>query len=70
MPDAVKPNVFDGFEPLLVAGDIVDTHFARIVDVILDFDDQARPDSEFIEQMKDALTLFIGELIEELQDGF
>lgn len=70
VPDAVKPNIFDGFEPLLVAGDLVDTHFARILDLILDFDDQTRPDSEFIEEMKDALTYFIGELIDELQDGF
>lgn len=70
VPDAVKPNIFDGFEPLLVAGDVVDSHFARIVDLILDFDDQARPDSEFIEEMKNAITYFIGELVDELQDGF
>ena len=66
VPDSVKPNIFDGFEPLLVAGDVVDSHFARIVDLILDFDDQTRPDSVFIDEMKDALTYFIGELVDEL----
>jgi len=66
VPDSVKPNIFDGFEPLLVAGDAVDSHFARIVDIILDFDDQTRPDSVFIDEMKDALTYFIGELVDEL----
>lgn len=62
----MKTNIFDGFEPLLVAGDVVDSHFARIVDLILDFDDQKRPDSEFMEEMKDAITYFIGELVDEL----
>jgi hypothetical protein len=40
------------------------------MDVILDFDPETRPDSEFIEEMKDALIYFFGDLIEELQDGF
>jgi hypothetical protein len=66
IPDAIKPNIFEGFEPLLVAGDLVDTHFARLLDIILDFDHQSRPDSEFIEEMKDALNYFFGETIEEL----
>ena len=66
VPDSVKPNIFDGFEPLLVAGDVIDSHFARIVDLILDFDDQTRPDSVFIDEMRDALSYFIGELVDEL----
>jgi hypothetical protein len=70
VPDEIKSNIYEGFEPLLVAGDSVDTHLARIMDVILDFDPETRPDSEFIEEMKDALIYFFGDLIEELQDGF
>jgi hypothetical protein len=70
VPDEIKSNIYEGFEPLLVAGDSVDTHLTRIMDVILDFDPETRPDSEFIEEMKDALIYFFGDLIEELQDGF
>jgi hypothetical protein len=70
VPDEIKSNIYEGFEPLLVAGDSVDTHLARIMDVILDFDPDTRPDSEFIEEIKDALIYFFGDLIEELQDGF
>jgi hypothetical protein len=38
IPGEVVPNVHEGFDPLLVSGEVVDTHFATILDVILDFD--------------------------------
>ena len=69
IPGEVVSNVHEGFDPLLVSGEVVDTHFATILDVILDFDAR-RDDSQFIEEMKDALAYFIGEWIDELQDGF
>jgi len=69
VPSEVQPNVHEGFDPILVSEDVVDTHFTRILDVILDFDD-TQSDAIFIEEMKDALAYFIGEWIEELQDGF
>ena len=69
VPSEVQPNVHEGFDPILVSEDVVDTHLTRILDVILDFDD-TQSDAIFIEEMKDALAYFIGEWIEELQDGF
>jgi hypothetical protein len=69
IPNEISRNIHEGFDPLLVSGEIVDSHFERLLDVILDFD-QSRPDAEFIEEMKDAIAYFIGEWIEELQDGF
>lgn len=70
VPDEIKGNIYEGFEPLLVAGDSVDTHLVRIMDIILDFDNESRPDSEFIQELMDAIIFFMGDLIEELQDGF
>lgn len=66
---SVQLNVHEGFDPVLVSEEVVDTHFARILDVILDFDD-SQTDAQFIEEMKDVLAFFIGEWIDELQDGF
>jgi len=70
LPDAVKPNIYEGFDPLLVSGEVVDTHFTRLIDIVLDFDENTRTDAEFIEEMKGALKYFLGEWIDELQDGF
>lgn len=69
IPEAIRPHIYEGFEPLLVSEEVVDSHFSRVLDIILDFD-QAQTDAAFIEEMKDALAHFIGEWIEELQDGF
>ena len=44
VPNEIKDNIYEGFEPLLVAGDAVDTHLARILDLVLDFDSDSRPD--------------------------
>ena len=48
---------------------MIDAHFAKALNLILDFGDSS-PDSQFIEEVKDALILLIGEWIDELQDGF
>jgi hypothetical protein len=53
-----------------VSSEIVDTHFIKILNSILDFDDKNKTDAEFIELMKDEFSDLIGEWIEELQDGF
>lgn len=47
----------------------MDTHFKKCLDLVLDFNDQAA-DAAFIEKAKEALTFFLGEWIDELQDGF
>ncbi len=69
VPREVEPNIYEGFDPLLVSGDVIDAHFAKALNLILDFSDSS-PDSQFIEEVKDALILLIGEWIDELQDGF
>lgn len=54
---------------MLVSHEVVDTHFSDLLDVILDFDEN-QSDSIFILDIKDALAYFIGDWIDELQDGF
>jgi hypothetical protein len=44
---------------------VIDAHFAKALNLILDFGDSS-PDSQFIEEVKDALILLIGEWIDEL----
>lgn len=70
IPAEIKGRIHEGFEPLLVSEEVIDNHFGRVLDVILDFEASGQPDSQFIEEMKDALAYFIGEWIEELEDGF
>ena len=53
-----------------MASEIVDTYFKTLLDTVLDFDSSTRSDKEFVQEMKDILTLFVGETIDELQDGF
>jgi len=69
VPREVEPNIYEGFDPILVSEDVVDSHFAKGLNLILDFDESA-PDAEFVELIKDSLIFFIGEWIDELQDGF
>lgn len=70
VPEEIKSHIHEGFEPLLVSEEVIDNHFGRILDLILDFDSANSPDAKFIEEMKDALSFLIGEWIEELEDGF
>lgn len=45
VPDEIKPNIYEGFDPLLVSGDVVDTHFAKALNKILDFNDVTGTDA-------------------------
>ena len=38
VPSEVLKNVYEGFDPILVSHEVVDNHFLRILDTILDFD--------------------------------
>ena len=38
IPDEIKSHIHEGFEPLLVSEEVIDNHFGRILDLILDFD--------------------------------
>jgi hypothetical protein len=53
----------------LVSAEIIDTHFIKVINAIMDFDEN-QGDAHFVEHMKDIFANFIGEWIEELQDGF
>jgi hypothetical protein len=70
VPEEIMSHIHEGFEPLLVSEEVIDNHFVRIIDLILDFDSANSTDANFIEEMKDALSFLIGEWIEELEDGF
>ena len=70
IPNEIQRNIHEGFDPILVTEEVVDNHFNRIFNFILDFDSNSKNDAQFIEETKDALAYFIGELIDELQDGF
>ena len=34
-------NIHEGFDPLIASSDVIDTHFIKIVNAILDFDETA-----------------------------
>jgi uncharacterized protein YrrD len=48
---------------------VVDTHFAKALNAILDFDEASGTDAQFVEKAKEILIQFVGEWIDELQDG-
>lgn len=66
VPQELVFHVHEGFDPILVTNEVVDTHFLKILNAILDFDETTRSDGEFIESMKDVLSDAIGEAIDEL----
>ena len=66
VPHEIEANVYEGFDPLLVSGDVVDTHFAKALNIILDFDDNTGTDAQFVEKAKEILIFFVGEWIDEL----
>jgi hypothetical protein len=35
----VQPNIHEGFDPILVAGETIDSYFIQVIDHILDFDE-------------------------------
>lgn len=67
IPKDIEQNVYEGFDPILVSGEVIETHFAKLLDTVLN---SSGNDAQFIEEMKDAFAAFIGEWIDELQDGF
>jgi hypothetical protein len=67
VPDEVKESVFEEFDPVLCAMDVIETNLRQIFDLILDFDGD---DSQFQEFMKKAAEKLIVDLIDELEGGF
>jgi hypothetical protein len=61
IPSSIKDNVHEGFDPLLVSGEILDTYFIKIINCILDFKNNTQSDPQFIEDLKFVLCNFIGE---------
>lgn len=59
-------NVHEGFDPVLASVDVVDAHFIKIINAILNFDNEHQTDGDFIELMKDVFSDFIGEWVDEL----
>jgi hypothetical protein len=47
VPAEVRDHVYEGFEPLMVAGEVIDKHFILVLNSILDFN-ESRSDDEFI----------------------
>jgi len=45
IPDSVKNNVYEGFEPLLIAGEMADKYFEQIVNMVMDFDNTTNSDA-------------------------
>jgi hypothetical protein len=39
VPASIEANIYEGFDPILVSNEIIDTHFAKILKEILDFED-------------------------------
>ena len=68
IPSEIQSHIHEGFDPILVSGDVIDQHFQLILDLVLDFDttNPVNNDAKFIEELKDAFAYFIGEWIEEL----
>jgi hypothetical protein len=67
VPDEVKESVFEEFDPVLCAMDVIETRVGQIFDSILDFEGD---DSQFQEMMKKAAEKLIVDLIDELEGGF
>lgn len=36
--ESLKENIYEGFDPLLVSHEIVDTHFTKLIRTLLDFE--------------------------------
>ena len=67
VPAEVKESVFEEFDPVLCAMDVIETNVSRIFDSILDFDGD---DTQFQEMMKKGAEKLIVDLIDELEGGF
>jgi hypothetical protein len=67
VPEEVKESVFEEFDPVLCAIDVIELNLKRIVNSILDFEGD---DQGFYEMMKDVSERFIAEWIDETEGGF
>lgn len=52
MPIDIVANIYEGFEPLLVTGELVETVVVKYVDYILDFEGGEGSELEFINGAK------------------
>lgn len=59
--------MYEGFEPLTVSSDIIDTHLIRFINLVLD---NTGPEEDFRQNIGNWGIRFLGEWIDELQDGF
>lgn len=53
IPSEIKENIHEGFDPLLVSGEVIEAHFVKLINSILDFDDANKSDGQFVDLMKD-----------------
>lgn len=67
VPEEVKESVFEEFDPVLCAIDVIELNLKRIVNSIIDFEGD---DQGFYEMMKDVSERFIAEWIDETEGGF
>lgn len=42
IPGEVSTNIYEGFEPLTAASDIIDKHFELIINAVMNFDSSSR----------------------------
>jgi hypothetical protein len=49
IPDSLKENIYEGFDPLLVSHELADKHFILLLNTILNVDENKTSDAEFIE---------------------
>lgn len=53
-----------------MTAEMIDKHFIKILNAIMDFDENKQSDNDFIEIIKLVCSGFIGETIDELKEGF
>lgn len=66
LPDQIKGNVFEGFDPLVGSADIINKHMILIINCIMDFDHNKRSEAEFANEIRKVFFMFIGEWIDEI----
>jgi len=71
LPEELKKNVLEGFDPLLVVGELIDKHFEIITEHTFNFDPKkGDTEPQYILKLKELMQNMIGEIIDELKDGF
>lgn len=45
VPAEIQRNIHEGFDPIIVSEEVIDNHFARIFNFILDFDSSSNDDA-------------------------